>query len=98
VVVITRKLMKKSSEIQTRWDALRGGYQREVARTLASRLPPSAALVAEMVNAAVLAAYTGAVDRWASDGGTRPQTEYTLPALKRAAKLFEAIDKEYVLR
>jgi AcrR family transcriptional regulator len=98
VVVITRQITQRCAPLQARWDALRATYQRLTARELTSRLPASAAPVAEMLNAAVLTAFVVASDRWADDGGERPQTDYTVPALKKALRLFEAIDKEYVLR
>lgn len=98
VVVVTRQVMQKSPGIQARWDALRANYQRDIASTLSSRLPASGALLADMITAAVLQAFVAAIDRWAADGGKRPQNDYTLPALRRALKLFESIDKDYVLR
>lgn len=98
VVVATRQVMQKSPGIQARWDALRADYYRQMASALSNRLPASGAQVADMITAAVLQAFVIAIDRWATDGGKRPQSDYTVPVLKRAVKLFESIDAEYVLR
>lgn len=98
VIVVSRQVTERCPELQARWDALRVGFQKRIACVLTSRLPASAAQVAEMVNAAVLTVYIGASDRWAAEGGKRPQSDYTVPALKKALKLFEELDKEYVLR
>ena len=98
VIVVTRHVTERCPELQARWDALRMGFQKRIACVLIGRLPASAAQVAEMVNAAVLAVYIGASDRWAAEDGKGLQSEYTLPALKKALKLFEEIDRAYVLR
>jgi AcrR family transcriptional regulator len=98
VIAITRQIGSRFSDIGLRYEGVQANYQRLLAHELAGRLPASARAVAVMINAAVMAAFTDALDRWAAEGGKGSQTDYTVPALKKAVKLFEAIDREYVLR
>ncbi len=98
VVLILHRLDATSPDLHARQSASRYDIQHRTAQTLATRLEPSAALIAEMLAAITSAAWWFAVDRWASENATRPLLEYSDPIFAKELKLFHAIDERYVLR
>jgi AcrR family transcriptional regulator len=98
VVRLTGQAIAKSPELQRRLDAIRTTHRRDIANALAVRLPPSAAVVAHMVTAAVVTAYAAADDEWVADGASGAMSDYTGPAMKLASKIFATVNAQYVLR
>jgi AcrR family transcriptional regulator len=98
IITVIHDLAETSPEIRERLAALRDDLQHELARVLAGRLPPSSTLIAEMMSAAISAAFVFAADRWVEDGGGRTLLECWGAAAAKALKLFEEIDHRYVLR
>jgi AcrR family transcriptional regulator len=98
VVLILRRLDATSPELHMRQAVARYDMQRQLAQTLASRLEPSATLVAEMVTAIASTAWWFAVDEWAAEGASRPLREYSESIYAKELTLFHDIDKRYVLR
>jgi AcrR family transcriptional regulator len=98
VVLILHRLDATSPDLHMRQAACRYDLRRQMAQALASRLEPSAALIAEMVSAISSAAGWFAIDQWAAEGASRPLAEYYEPVFAKQLKIFHAIDKRYVLR
>jgi AcrR family transcriptional regulator len=98
VIRLTGRVIAKSPELQGRLDAVRTIHCRDIANALAHRLPRSAAVVAQMVTAAVTTAYASTVDVWVASGASGPMSDYTAPVLKLASKIFASVNAQYVLR
>jgi AcrR family transcriptional regulator len=98
IAVVVHQLAVTSPEIRARLGAWRDDLQHELARVLVSRLPDAAALVAEMMSAAVQAAFSYAADRWAANGEGHTLFEYWDKAAAKTLALFEEIDRRYQLR
>jgi AcrR family transcriptional regulator len=97
-IVILHRLSAKSPDVHARHAALRHTFQRTFASTLASRLRPTDALIAEIVAAAIVAAYSVAVDQWAAGGARRRLQHYSGKTFAKARKALRPLDKQYVLR
>lgn len=98
VIRLAGQVIAKSPELRGRLEATRAIHRRDIGNALANRLPRSAALVAQMVAAAVMAAYTVTVDEWVAHGASGPMSDYTGPAIKLASKIFASLNAQYVLR
>jgi AcrR family transcriptional regulator len=98
VVLILHRLDATSPDLHMRQAACRYDIRRQMAQVLASRLEPSAVLIAEMVSGISSAAGWFAIDQWAAEGASRPLAEYYEPVCAKQLRLFHAIDKRYVLR
>jgi AcrR family transcriptional regulator len=98
IVLVVHKLMVTSPEIRMRRAAWFQQMQRGSARILASRLPASAALAAEMVSGGVHAAFSVAVEQWAAEAAPRPLQDYWQGTVGKILKLFDDVDRRYVLR
>lgn len=98
ILRLTGQVVAKSPELRGRLDAVRTMHRGDIASALAHRLPPSAALVAQMVTAAVLAAYGEMIDKWVGEDTGGPMSNYTVPAMKLASKIFASVNVRYVLR
>jgi AcrR family transcriptional regulator len=98
VLRLTSQVIAKSPELRGRLDAVRAIHRCDIANTLAHRLPRSAALVVQMVTAAVVTAYAATVDKWVAEGARGPMSDYTGPAMKLASKIFASVNAQYVLR
>ena len=98
VIRLTGRIIAKSPELRGRLDAVRTIHFRDITNALAHRLPRSAALVAQMVTAAVTTAYAATVDEWIANGASGPMNDYTVPAMKLASKIFASVNAQYVLR
>jgi AcrR family transcriptional regulator len=98
VIRLTAQVIAKSPELRGRLDAARAVHRNDIANALSRRLPRSAALVAQMVTAAVVTAYAATVDEWVASGANGPMSDYTGPAMKLASKVFASVNAQYVLR
>ena len=98
VAQVVQSLVKTSAEIRKRRAAWLYDFQRDSANGLASRLPASAALAAEMVSAAVHAAFEVSTTQWADEGARRPLLHYWEPAATKILRILGDIDERYVLR
>lgn len=98
IAQVLAALSERSPEIQKRFADLTNRTQRELARELSRRLPASASAVAVMMTAAVHAAFVLCNDQWAQANGPRPLADYWSAMTAKIVKLFDAIDRDYVLR
>lgn len=98
VLRLTGQAVVKSPELRGRLDAVRTTHRSHIASALAHRLPRSAALVAHMITAALMTAYSAAADEWAADGARGPMSDYSEPAMKLALKVFSTVNAQYILR
>jgi AcrR family transcriptional regulator len=98
VLRLTSQVVAKSPELRGRLDAVRAIHRDDVAKALGHRLPRSAALIAQMITAAVVTAYCATVDQWVAGSAAGPMSDYTGPAMKLALKVFASVNAQYVLR
>jgi AcrR family transcriptional regulator len=98
IALILHQLGERSPEILARTAAKRYDHQRKIARALASRLEPSASLVADIVTASIFSVYLVTLDQWAAEGTSKPLEEHADVNLKKALKLLQSIDERYTLR
>jgi AcrR family transcriptional regulator len=98
VLRLTSQVVAKSPELRGRLDAVRTIHRGDIANALGHRLPRSAALIAQMITAAVVTAYSATVDEWVAESASGPMSDYTGPAMKLALKIFAAVNTQYVLR
>ena len=98
IALVTYQLVNRSPDIRARRAAWFYELQHDIAQVLASRLPPSASLVAEMTSAAVRTAFSEAADQWAAEGAQRPLVESVQATAVKVLKLFEHCDKQYKLQ
>jgi AcrR family transcriptional regulator len=98
VLRLTSQVVAKSPELRGRLDAVRAIHRDDIANALGHRLPRSAALIAQMITAAVLTAYSATVDEWVAGSAAGPMSDYTGPAMKLALKVFASVNAQYVLR
>ncbi len=98
IALVVHRLVRSSPQIRARQAAWTQDMQHDMAQALANRLPASAYLVAEAMTAAVRAAFNLAAGQWAEDGAPRSLSEDWRPAARKILKLFDPINKAYVLR
>jgi AcrR family transcriptional regulator len=98
VIRLTGEVIAKSPELRGRLDAVRSTHRCDIANALAHRLPRSAALVAHMITAALVTAYSATVDEWVAEGARGALSDYTEPAMKLALKIFASVNAQYALR
>jgi len=98
VLRLTSQVVAKSPELRGRLDAVRAIHRGDIANALGHRLPRSAALIAQMITAAVVTAYSATVDEWVAESAAGPMSDYTGPAMKLALKVFASVNAQYVLR
>src|ERR1700722_11008784 len=98
VIRLTGQVVAKSPELRGRLDATRSTHRDDIASALGHRLPNSAALIAQMITAAVTMAYAASVDQWVADGARGLLSDYTTPAMRLALRVFSAVNAQYVLR
>jgi AcrR family transcriptional regulator len=90
-------LSETCSNVRDRRAAWRNRLQQELATGLKERMRPDTPLVAEILTAAIAAAYGAAADRWTAEGASRPLKEYAEVAGAQVRKLFAAVDNKYKL-
>jgi AcrR family transcriptional regulator len=98
IYLIMHQLTETSAELRERRAARRFSFQRKLAQALTSRLPPSAAMTAEMITGAIATAYQITVDQWTAEGTLCPLQAYAEAPMRKALKLFHEIDRRFVLR
>lgn len=98
IALVVHQLLRSSPEIRARQAAWLHDFHNDAVQVLASRLRRSDVLVAQAITAAVRAAFDLATDRWAADGASRPLQEYIETVADKMLKLFNDINKQYLLQ
>jgi AcrR family transcriptional regulator len=98
VISIVTRLSESSPEISRRQIENRYALQRELARAIALRLDPAAALEAQAIAAIAMTAASHATDQWIAEGTARPLLTYSRAAFATVRRAFGAVDATLIVR